>query len=147
MEEKKIVEINGIKMEVDMRHAKRVDHFRVGTKVKILKSGDYNDEKNVYAGIVVGFEEFKELPTIVIAYLHRDYNPKVEMLYFNKETKKVEVIIADDDYLPFEKMDVIQKMDREIEAEEVKLIELRRKKEYFITRFGSYFPDVGEKRS
>ena len=146
MEEKKIIEINGIKMEVDMRHAKRMDHFRVGTKVKILKSDGYNDEKKVYAGIVVGFEEFKKLPTIVVAYLSKDFSHEIKMLYFNKETKEVEVIIADDDYLPFEKMDVIQKMDREIEAAEVKLIELRRKKEYFITRFGSYFPDVEQKR-
>ena len=33
---KKIVEIDGIKLEIDMRTAKRIDQFKVGDKVKIL---------------------------------------------------------------------------------------------------------------
>lgn len=37
MEEyKKIVEINGIKMEVDMRHAKTIDTYKIGDRVKVL---------------------------------------------------------------------------------------------------------------
>ena len=36
MEEKRLVEINGIKMEVDMRSARRVDTFKVGDNVKVL---------------------------------------------------------------------------------------------------------------
>lgn len=41
MEERRIVEINGVKIEVDMRTAKRVDSFRVGDNVKVLDK-DYN---------------------------------------------------------------------------------------------------------
>ena len=33
---KRIIEINGIKMEVDLRNAKRIDTFKVGDPVKVL---------------------------------------------------------------------------------------------------------------
>ena len=36
MEEKRIIEVNGIKMEVDLRNAKRIDQFKVGDSVKVL---------------------------------------------------------------------------------------------------------------
>ena len=37
MEEKRIVEIDGVKIEVDLRTAKRVDSYKVGDNVKILE--------------------------------------------------------------------------------------------------------------
>ena len=36
MEEKRIVEIDGVKIEVDLRTAKRIDTFAVGDNVKVL---------------------------------------------------------------------------------------------------------------
>ena len=35
MEEKRIIDINGMKMEVDLRTAKRIDTFKVGDNVKV----------------------------------------------------------------------------------------------------------------
>ena len=35
-EQKRIVEIGGVKIEVDLRTAKRVDSYRVGDPVKVL---------------------------------------------------------------------------------------------------------------
>lgn len=64
---KRVIEINGVKLEVDMRYAKRVDELRVGSKVKVLNK-EYSSYK-VYPGVIVGFEEFDNLPTIVVAYL------------------------------------------------------------------------------
>ena len=64
-ETRRIVEIDGVKVEVDLRTAKRVDSFRVGDNVKILDKS-YQDYK-VKPGIIVDFAEFQELPTIVIA--------------------------------------------------------------------------------
>ena len=40
---KRIVEIDGVKIEVDLRKAKRVDSFQVGDNVKILEK-KYNDD-------------------------------------------------------------------------------------------------------
>jgi hypothetical protein len=147
MSEKTIIEVNGVKLEIDLRDAKRIEHFAIGSKVKILKKGPYSgDSLKVHAGIVVGFEEFKTHPTIVVAYLDDGYNPSVKMLYYNDETKETEMILSDDDYLPFERENVIDKMDKDIEKKEIEVMDLKRSKEYFIKMFGSYFPDVNLQR-
>ena len=43
MSEKRIIEINGVKMEIDTRHAVRVDKLAVGTRVKVIRK-KYGDE-------------------------------------------------------------------------------------------------------
>ena len=48
MEEKRIVEIDGVKIEVDLRTAKRIDTFRVGDNVKVLCK-EYNGDFTVEA--------------------------------------------------------------------------------------------------
>lgn len=64
-EDKRIIEINGIKLEVDMRSARRIDEFKVGDSVKVL---DSRDDKNVMrSGVITDFANFKELPTIMVA--------------------------------------------------------------------------------
>src|SRR5690606_28503543 len=70
--EKTIIEVNGVKLEVDLRTAKRVDELRVGDRVKVLTK-DYRGEYEVHAGTIVGFEPFENLPTVIVAYLKRDY--------------------------------------------------------------------------
>ena len=144
MEEKRIIEVNGIKLEVDLRNAKRVDVFKIGSKVKLLKNEGYSDKTHhIYPGVVVGFEEFEKLPTIVVMYLKDEYsNAGVNLQYINSETKDTEIIAADDDYLPFEKEEVVEKMNREIAKKEIELQELNRKKEYFLTRFAEAFMTV-----
>jgi len=65
--EKRIIEINGIKMEVDLRTAKRIDTFKVGDPVKILDC-TYSTPQ-IYAGVIVGFAEFNKHAAIeVIQY-------------------------------------------------------------------------------
>ncbi len=63
--ENKIIEINSVKLEVDRRSAERVDQIQVGDRVKVLNK-QYSDYK-VYHGVVIGFEPFEELPTIIVA--------------------------------------------------------------------------------
>ena len=70
-ENKTVIEVNGVKLEVDLRQAVRIDTLGVGDRVKVMVK-IYSDYK-VYAGVVVGFEPFKELPTIIIAYLDTQY--------------------------------------------------------------------------
>ena len=143
--EKTVIEINGIKMEVDLRSAKRIEEFKIGSKVKILKPGPYSgDEKKVYAGIIIGFEDFKELPTIIVAYLEDDYSPSVKMLYINEDSKGIDMILAGNEFLPFEKESVIAKMNHDIEVKELEVADLKRKKQYFLNRFGAYFPEILE---
>ena len=37
MADKRIIEINGVKLEVDMTTARRIDEFRVGDTVKVAE--------------------------------------------------------------------------------------------------------------
>ena len=52
MENKRIIEINGIKLEVDLTTAKRIDEFKVGDNVKVLRKS-YNDTFEVLAGVIL----------------------------------------------------------------------------------------------
>ena len=136
-----IIEVNGVKLEVDLREAKRVDHIRVGTRVKVLKK-KYSEYK-VYHGIIVGFEPFKVLPTIIVAVVEMDYQEaKIDFVYYNSESKDVEIVIAiDDDRAAIDKQSVIDKMDKEISKKESEIEELRCRKDYFLGNFKTYWSE------
>jgi len=134
-----IVEINGVKMEIDMRSAKtvRVDTLKVGTKVRILKKG-YN-EHQVHSGVVVGFEAFERLPSILFAYIETGYsdNP-LKFLTLNAETKDVEVIAADQDETEdFNRATVVGQMNRAIEQKKLELQRAESALELFTKYYGS----------
>ena len=103
-EQTQIIEINGVKMEVDLRHAKMVhENIRVGSRVKLMGKDAYGGP-SVYPGIVIGFENFQDLPTIVVAYVNISYSEAVlNFAYINnskKSTDKWSMIPALDDDLP-----------------------------------------------
>ena len=96
----RIVEIDGIKLEIDLRTAKKIEHFRVGDNVRVLVKG-YSDTYKVHAGVIVGFDGFEKLPTICIAYLEVGYNSaEIKFAYINagSESKdsKIEITPAFD---------------------------------------------------
>jgi len=136
--EKQIVEINGVKFEVDMSSAKIISEYKIGDKVNVLVK-EYN-ERVVYPGIIVGFDNFQELPTITIAYIKIDYNnATVKFVYFNSESKDIDIAPCRESDLIFSKSDVIKKMDREIETKEKELEDLIRRKNYFLSNFTKHF--------
>jgi len=139
--EKQIVEINGVKFEVDMSKAKIISEFCIGDKVNVLVK-DYQ-EKKVHPGIIVGFDNFKELPTITIAYLVISYNEaSIKFVHFNSESKDVDIAPCRESELIFGYGDIIQKMDREIAAKEKEVEDLLRKKNYFINNFSKHFEEA-----
>lgn len=144
---KTIIEINGVKMEVDLRHAKRVDELRVGDRVKVLTKG-YSDY-SVHAGTVIGFEPFAKLPTIVVAYIERSYGSTagIKFLHFNAQTKDTEVIKAiDDDALDLSKEWVITTLDKEIEKKKMEIAEMEQRKDFFLREFRAYWTPVEKPR-
>lgn len=139
--DKRIVEIQGIKMEIDTREVKTIESYKVGTLVKLLKK-EYSDYKS-YPGVIVGFDEFKAHPTIIIAYLKAEYSSAtIEFCYFNSESKDTEICAAKDAVIPFEKGRVTELMDRMILVKEKELEDLNLKKEYFFKHFNRYFEEV-----
>lgn len=131
------IEINGIKMMVDLRHAKVVNQFRVGDAVKLLIKKD--KEQEVKSGVIAGFEQFESLPTIVVAYINNDYyGASLKFAYINKDTaSKYNLIPTELDLLHHDKSYVTQKMQDEITKKEIELADAKRKYEFFIQNFGA----------
>lgn len=134
-EHTRIVEINGIRVEVDLRTAKRVDTFRVGDPVKVLHK-KYGTNYCTFPGIISGFDEFKNLPTITVAYMD---GGELKFAAINAKTEDYEIIQADRDTLHMEKADVLRLMDRQLAEAEMKVEDLRQRRSYFLERFGAYF--------
>lgn len=140
--EKKIIEINGAKFEIDLRTAKQITEYKIGDKVKVLLK-QYGGGYESCPGVIVGFDGFINLPTVIVAYVKKEYNAApLCFLYLNAETKDTEICQAGDDVLLFDKADLIYRMNRDIEDAENKLKDLISKRDYFLGRFGEIF---GEK--
>ena len=133
------IEINGVKMEVDMRHAKRVDHIRVGDMVSVLIKG-YGDDYKTHKGVVVGFEQFEKLPTIIVAYVDGSWSEAdIKFKGVNAQTKDVEIVKAHDELLDIEQEKVVGIFDRKIAKAELEVADLKAKREYFLKHFHSYW--------
>jgi len=136
------IEIGGIKMQIDLRQAKRIDTFKVGDSVKILKKGDrnssYDKADKIYPGMIVDFANFKELPTLVVAYYEESgWNspPTIQFLYYNADTEGWDLVYCDENELAVSEQSIIQLFDRKIGEKQKELDDLVNKKEYFITHF------------
>ena len=136
--EKQIVEINGVKFEVDMSTAQVISEYKIGDKINVLVK-EYSS-KVVYPGIIVGFDNFKELPTIAIAYLKVEYSSaSIKFVYFNSETVDIDIAPCRESDILFEKADVLSKMDLEITKKEEEIKDLQRKKNFFVLNFQKHF--------
>lgn len=137
---KKIVEVNGVKLELDMRQGtlRNVDSFKVGDNVKLLKK-EYEAYKS-YPAVIVGFDEFPNMPTIVIAYLESSYGSNdIKFAYINSASKDLELCSMNTMEVVINKSLVLDQIDRLIDAKEREVTELKTKRSYFVDMFGRYF--------
>ena len=140
--DKRIIEVGGVKLEVDMRYARTVESYRVGDNVKVLIK-TYGDTFESHAGVIVGFDSFAARPTIVIAYVKTDYaSADIKFLYLNKDTKDVEICPMIGDELIIDKQRVVDLLDKGIASKQKELDELNIKKAYFLTNFERAFGEL-----
>jgi hypothetical protein len=140
-EHTQIVEINGIKMEVDLRQARVVhENLKIGSAVKVLVKDSYSEPK-VYQGVIVAFDMFPELPTITVAYITSDYTgAELKFASINaKSAEKFAMVPAMDDELPLHKDDLIASFGRKIESLAVQIRETEAKRDYFLKHFDQFF--------
>ena len=139
-----IVEINGIKMAVDDRTAtvQKIDTFKVGDPVKLLYK-TYSSYEAKF-GVIVGFDNFKNRPTITIAYLDSS-DLKYCHIYQGSEH---EMLAVDSHDLKLEKTWILDRMKDRIVRKEQELSEDRAKLANFTEMFGKYFtagiPDASQ---
>lgn len=137
-EEKRTVTINGIKFEVDMRTAVRVDQFQVGDNIKILDK-TYSGA-TIKEGVIVDFLNFKELPTIQVAYFDNSYSgAEIKFLNINEETKDYEILPSNPHEFGIEKNKVVEKMQLEIQNKLNAADEMKHKLDWFLKFYGKYF--------
>jgi hypothetical protein len=139
-EQTRIIEINGVKLEVDMRTAKRIDTFRIGDAVKVLDTR--YEEAKFCPGVIVNFTEFESMPSIEVMCLEDTYGGGIDIKFISiVAKKKCSYEIAH--YSPYENMfgleNVVRKFNRLIEQKELELAEMKRKREYFINDFRAAF--------
>lgn len=136
-EHTKIIEINGVKLEIDLRHAKQIqENIKVGSRVKVLRD-DYGTK--VYHGVVVGFDDFANLPTICVCYIDNGYNSDLRFAYINSENKKESIVPAVDWFPNVDKSYIVNKLEKEIDKKKLEIQELEMKKVFFIERFDALF--------
>ena len=138
-ETSRIVEIGGVKVEVDLRTAKQIEHFRIGDKCKVLTCEQYRSPKfKVHQGVIVEFADFKTMPTIVVCYLTEGSKPDLEFAYINSESKGCELAVSNNDVL-VDKAEIVGRLNREIRTKLAEVGDLRAKRDYFMKRFGVLF--------
>ena len=134
MENKKVIEINGVKMEVDLRKAKTVSEYKVGDSIKVLMK-DYSGY-NVHHGTIIGFTEFENLPTIEILYVKDNYSSAdVSFLAFNDKTTDIEIAPCHEYELKFSSGELLGKIDRQIVQKEEEIRNLKSRREAFLRYF------------
>jgi hypothetical protein len=140
----RIMEIGGVKLEVDMRYCKTVEHFTVGQNVKVLKKEYSNYE--VYAGIIVGFDNFAKLPTITVACLKpSSYDADIMLININAETTDIELVPMITEEVLFDKKNIVAKLDRQVAQKERELEDITLKRRFFIDRYGKTFETLHPK--
>ena len=139
MEEKKIIEINGVKLEVDLRSARRIDEFKVGDTVKVLDNR--NDKNEMKTGVITDFANFKDLPTIMVAiYKAGSYweKPSIEFIPYNADTEGIEIVGVSAEEVIVSRDTIVQKFDDEIIKKRDELNDLIIKRDTFVKYFGKH---------
>lgn len=138
------IDVNGVKVEVDMRYARRIDTFKVGDTVKVLdKRNDHNDLRT---GVITDFANFKDLPTIMVAvYKTGSYweKPNIEFIPYNSETTGIEIVGVSAEEVIVSKDTIVDHFNDEIIKARNQLNDLIVKRDTFIKYFGGTRKDNG----
>ena len=139
-----IVEINGVKLDVDMQTARTVDTYTVGMNVKVLVK-EYSDSWKAYSGVITEFVNFKNKPTIVVAIFKDVYNGvDIEFIHINESTAdNYELAPAGCHDLKLNKERAVDKFNGKIEKLQGELDDVKAKRDYFIKYFDRHFNEEG----
>lgn len=130
--------VGAVTIAANREAAIRAEILQVGDAVRVLSKPDYGESK-VHTGVIVGFEPFNDLPTIIVAYIEVNYaSAEMKMLFFNDKAKGFEILAAaPDSNIEIERSRVIDWFTTEERKKLNELDELRAKRAYFEKYFGS----------
>jgi hypothetical protein len=116
-----------------------IESFKVGDRVKCLVKG-YSDYQTRY-GIIVDFNEFQSLPTIVVAYIENNYSDfDVKIVNVNSQSKDaVQIVPMDKLEIGISRSDLEETVSRQLEAKRQEIRKLEEKQKYVMTVFKNHF--------
>lgn len=137
METKRIIEVGGVKVEVDLREATQVNQYHVGDRVKILVES-YGGSTEVYDGVILDFYDFKSLPSIQVGYLKHD---EFVIVTVNSKSEKLQLAPCG----PTWKVDVaegVNRLNRKLTEAKNRVEVLEQQRKLFIAHFGMTADEV-----
>lgn len=138
-EEKRIIEIDGVKLEVDLRTARRIDSFRVGDNIKVLME-QYGSWR-AYPGAIINFTEFPTHPAIDILIVTE--SGEVKFITYaaplNGQKQSIEIAPFSQFELLIDRASIMDKLNRAVEQKESELRDAVAKREAFVKAFAQAF--------
>ena len=132
-----VIDIQGVKVETNPQSVKEVKSYKVGDPIKVRKH-IYSDHYETYPGAIINVKTCDTLPTLEILYVRTDYSgANIEFLTFNSKTTGVEIIPVSEYEALFDRLDILDKLDRTITFKEEELRILKAKKKAFLSHFPS----------
>ena len=138
---KRIIEIAGVKVEIDLREAKTIETYRVGDPVKLLKKG-YGDSWICSPGVIIGFAAFQNRPALEILYISDVSGAGIQVATLTQDSKDIEIAPFNGYEAAWTRTDILGKLDRELLCKEEEVRLLKSKREAFVRCFGKFFPKV-----
>ena len=145
---KRIVEIDGVKIEVDLRNAKVIDTYHVGDPVMVLHNADQYNEALICTGVIVSFNEFNGIPAIQVMELNmRSYSDDVgfkivSIVHGDKPKRGISIAPYNRYEGLISKSNVVTKLNRKIAQKELELEELNSQMKYFVDEFSKSFEQI-----
>ena len=133
--------IQGTHFEISRAPEQPMTTFvRIGDRVKVMKK-QYDGWKT-YPGIVVSFDNFKDMPTFNIVYVNASYSScELNSIAFNEETKDIKLSFLEEGSkeIDIDRTAIIKYFERAIEGKKNELSDLMYKMSYFEKNFGKFF--------
>lgn len=135
--------VGAITVAASREAAIRAEVLKVGDPVRVLVKASYGDPK-VHTGVIVGFEPFKESPTVIVAYIESEWNKaELKILAYGPKTEGVEILAAPEGVnIMIERSRVLEYFDAEEKKKLAEIDELKAKRSYFEKYFGHLVAEV-----
>jgi len=135
-------EISGHKFEIEEQVAVRIETLHIGDRVSVLYKPSYGDKK-VFPGVIVGFEPFPTLPTVLVAYMEEEWSSaKIKVAAFNAETKDMEMVRAMTSASPIDKENAIKMFQSRIDKARREVMDAENQLSYFERNFAAYWQPI-----
>lgn len=145
--EKRIIEIGGTKVEVDLRYAKTIDCYQIGDPIKVLVK-EYSETYVSYVGVIVSLDNFANRPALNILYIKNGYDNGIKLATLTIDSKDIEICpLIDKDEILVLRREIVASLDDKIKSAKATLQKAEEDKRIFTERLAGFFKETVEEQS